>query len=268
MNGSKHRGPTDVKLTGIREIGTFGGLERSMPRVGNNYLVIGKAHLEVWPTITEVIYVDCLCRLGLDIRWSCRGVLWVWSRTSRDIVALLIKKDLHIFGEKQADINWDNEDVRKELYEVLRWWLERGVDGFRVWFVIRDFRDKPAAYSWNKLDCMNLISKTPNFPEAPESKKGSPFQPANLFFANGWVKAQGFNVSVEIFAHDIRLLSVLAPASTNIYKRCTKKSFQSMMWWQLARCLAASAPIRLLNTFRSTSRIQNWALSFNSIMWN
>jgi glycosidase len=47
-------------------------------------------------------------------------------------VALLIKKDLHIFGEKQADINWDNEDVRKELYEVLRWWLERGVDGFRV----------------------------------------------------------------------------------------------------------------------------------------
>ncbi|KAN0081145.1 alpha glucosidase, partial [Elaphomyces granulatus] len=73
---------------------------------------------------------------------------------------------LHIFGEKQADVNWDNENVRKELYEVLRWWLDRGVDGFR-------------------LDCMNLISKTPDFPEAPESKKGSPFQPANLFFANG-----------------------------------------------------------------------------------
>jgi glycosidase len=47
-------------------------------------------------------------------------------------VALLIKKDLHIFGEKKADVNWDNENVRKELYEVLRWWLDRGVDGFRV----------------------------------------------------------------------------------------------------------------------------------------
>lgn len=63
--------------------------------------------------------------------------------------ALLIKKDLHIFGEKQADVNWDNENVRKELYEVLRWWLDRGVDGFRVreyYNVIHRFRDEPAAY--------------------------------------------------------------------------------------------------------------------------
>jgi len=62
-------------------------------------------------------------------------------------VALLIKKDLHIFGEKQADVNWDNENVRKELYEVLRWWLDRGVDGFRVreyYNVIHHFRDEPS----------------------------------------------------------------------------------------------------------------------------
>lgn len=45
---------------------------------------------------------------------------------------LLIDKDMHIFGEKQADINWENEEVRQEIYKVLRWWLDRGLDGFRV----------------------------------------------------------------------------------------------------------------------------------------
>jgi hypothetical protein len=45
---------------------------------------------------------------------------------------LLIDKDMHIFGDKQADINWGNEEVRQEIYKVLRWWLDRGLDGFRV----------------------------------------------------------------------------------------------------------------------------------------
>ena len=41
-------------------------------------------------------------------------------------------KDLHIFGKTQPDLNWDCEDVRKELYNVLKFWLDKGVDGFRV----------------------------------------------------------------------------------------------------------------------------------------
>ncbi|KAL1969809.1 hypothetical protein VTN77DRAFT_7318 [Rasamsonia byssochlamydoides] len=73
---------------------------------------------------------------------------------------------MHIFGEKQADINWENEEVRQEIYKVLRWWLDRGLDGFR-------------------LDCMNLISKAHGFPDAPTIKPGEPLQQANCCFANG-----------------------------------------------------------------------------------
>ncbi|MGO5064971.1 MULTISPECIES: glycoside hydrolase family 13 protein [unclassified Clostridium] len=39
---------------------------------------------------------------------------------------------LHLFSKKQPDLNWKNENVRKELYSMINWWLDKGIDGFRV----------------------------------------------------------------------------------------------------------------------------------------
>ncbi|MDR6999978.1 alpha-glucosidase [Neobacillus niacini] len=39
---------------------------------------------------------------------------------------------LHIFSRKQPDLNWENPEVRNSLYEMINWWLEKGIDGFRV----------------------------------------------------------------------------------------------------------------------------------------
>lgn len=55
---------------------------------------------------------------------------------------------LHSFLEEQPDLNWRNPDVQREMMDVLRFWLDRGVDGFRVdvlWLLIKDdqFRDDP-----------------------------------------------------------------------------------------------------------------------------
>lgn len=47
---------------------------------------------------------------------------------------------LHLFSKKQMDLNWDNPALRREVYEMINWWLEKGVDGFR-------------------MDVINLISK-------------------------------------------------------------------------------------------------------------
>lgn len=52
---------------------------------------------------------------------------------------------LHLFDVTQADLNWENETVRKELYKMMCFWLDKGVDGFR-------------------LDVINLISKDQKFP--------------------------------------------------------------------------------------------------------
>ena len=53
---------------------------------------------------------------------------------------------LHLFDVTQADLNWENEKVRAALYEMMHFWLKKGVDGFR-------------------LDVINLISKDQNFPQ-------------------------------------------------------------------------------------------------------
>ncbi|HTI85430.1 MAG TPA: alpha-amylase family glycosyl hydrolase [Alphaproteobacteria bacterium] len=55
----------------------------------------------------------------------------------------------HAFLKEQPDLNWHNPEVRDAMYSVLRFWLDRGVDGFRVdviWHLIKDdrFRDNPA----------------------------------------------------------------------------------------------------------------------------
>jgi alpha-glucosidase len=60
---------------------------------------------------------------------------------------------LHSFLVAQPDLNWRNPDVRSAMYAVLQFWLERGVDGFRVdvlWLLMKDeqFRDNPPNPAW------------------------------------------------------------------------------------------------------------------------
>jgi trehalose-6-phosphate hydrolase len=53
---------------------------------------------------------------------------------------------LHLFDETQADLNWENPQVREEIYKLMHYWFEKGIDGFR-------------------LDVINLISKNQQFPD-------------------------------------------------------------------------------------------------------
>ncbi|MCA0985397.1 alpha-glucosidase [Halobacillus yeomjeoni] len=59
---------------------------------------------------------------------------------------------LHVFSTKQPDLNWENEEVRHELYDTVNWWLDKGVDGFRI-------------------DAISHIKKRPGFPDMPNPKK-------------------------------------------------------------------------------------------------
>ena len=53
---------------------------------------------------------------------------------------------LHLFSKKQPDLNWDNPAVREEVFQMMNWWLDKGVDGFR-------------------MDVISLISKKPDLPD-------------------------------------------------------------------------------------------------------
>lgn len=72
---------------------------------------------------------------------------------------------LHYFSQKQPDLNWNNPKVREELYNVMRFWLDKGVDGFR-------------------MDAFQFISKDPTFPEIPLAMRDNPFEVIK-FYGNG-----------------------------------------------------------------------------------
>ena len=72
---------------------------------------------------------------------------------------------LHIFSAKQPDLNWENPEVREAVYAMMRRWVERGVDGFR-------------------MDVINLISKDPSLPDG-KVPEGRVYGPAFDSVANG-----------------------------------------------------------------------------------
>lgn len=60
---------------------------------------------------------------------------------------------LHLFSKKQPDLNWDNEVVRKSVFDMMTWWCEKGIDGFR-------------------MDVISMISKVPGLPDGEIGKSG------------------------------------------------------------------------------------------------
>lgn len=60
---------------------------------------------------------------------------------------------LHLFSKKQPDLNWDNEKVRNEVFDMMNWWCEKGIDGFR-------------------MDVISMISKVPGLPDGELGKSG------------------------------------------------------------------------------------------------
>ena len=83
---------------------------------------------------------------------------WEWDERTEQFY-------LHLFSKKQPDLNWDNPAVRHEVYDIMRFWLDKGVAGFR-------------------MDVINLISKDPAYPNDPEVEAGG-HESALWMAANG-----------------------------------------------------------------------------------
>ncbi|PEK00745.1 oligo-1,6-glucosidase [Bacillus wiedmannii] len=71
---------------------------------------------------------------------------------------------LHLFSKKQPDLNWDNEKVRQDVYEMMKFWLEKGIDGFR-------------------MDVINFISKEEGLPAVETEEEG--YVSGHKHFMNG-----------------------------------------------------------------------------------
>ncbi|HDR7632822.1 MULTISPECIES: glycoside hydrolase family 13 protein [Bacillus] len=71
---------------------------------------------------------------------------------------------LHLFSKKQPDLNWDNEKVRQDVYDMMKFWLEKGIDGFR-------------------MDVINFISKEDDLPSVETDEEG--YVSGHKHFMNG-----------------------------------------------------------------------------------
>lgn len=72
---------------------------------------------------------------------------------------------LHLFSKKQPDLNWENPKLRKEIYKMMTWWLDKGIDGFR-------------------MDVINFISKAPGLPDG-KVMPGEIYASSSQYYRNG-----------------------------------------------------------------------------------
>ncbi len=86
------------------------------------------------------------------------GPAWTWDEATGEYY-------LHLFSDRQPDLDWDNPDVRAAVHEMMRWWLDRGVDGFR-------------------MDVINMISKDPALPDG-DLRDGGPLGDGSPYFLCG-----------------------------------------------------------------------------------
>jgi oligo-1,6-glucosidase len=88
------------------------------------------------------------------------GGTWTWDEHTEEYY-------LHLYDKSQPDLNWENEDCRKAIYDsAMRFWLDKGIDGFRV-------------------DTVNKYSKVLPFADAPVTDPTSDIQPAAQMWCNG-----------------------------------------------------------------------------------
>lgn len=87
------------------------------------------------------------------------GSAWTWDEQTGQYY-------LSLFLPSQPDLNWANEDMRRETYADMEFWLDKGADGFRI-------------------DSMNLMSKHPDLPDAPVTNPASEYQSGAMYFASG-----------------------------------------------------------------------------------
>ena len=97
---------------------------------------------------------------GMPNNWASRFRGPAWTRDEDTGMYYL-----HIFSRKQPDLNWENPQVRKKIYEMMAWWGNKGIDGFR-------------------MDVISMLSKDPAYPDG-ELKEGNPYGDGQPYYANG-----------------------------------------------------------------------------------
>lgn len=106
---------------------------------------------------------------------------------------------LHLFSKKQPDLNWENPDVRREVYDMMTWWCEKGIDGFR-------------------MDVISMISKTEEMPDGQVRGLYGDFSPYCVHGPNVHRYLQEMNAKV-LSRYDLMTVGETAGVTTEQAKK-------------------------------------------------
>jgi len=170
---------------------------------------------------------------------------------------------LHLFSRKQPDLNWENPEVRQAIYAMMRWWLDRGVDGFR-------------------MDVVNMLSKDTALPDGHELLGGGPWGDGSPYYLSG-PRIHEFlqEMHREVFAgRDDSLLTVgempgVTVAEAQLYTDPARAEVDMVFQFEHVQLDQdatkwASHPLRLRDLKTSFGRWQAGLAErgWNSLYWN
>ncbi len=93
---------------------------------------------------------------------------------------------LHLFHKKQPDLNWENPELREDIYKMINWWLDKGLDGFRLDAIINikkalPFRNYPADRDDNMASCTRMLEDARGIGDFLGEMRDRCFKPHNAF---------------------------------------------------------------------------------------
>ena len=148
---------------------------------------------------------------------------------------------LHVFHKKQPDLNWENPDLREEVYRNIRWWMEKGIGGFRIDAIINIkkpavFHDYPADRDDGLSSVHNMLFEAEGIGEFLGEMRDKAFAPYDAFTVgevfnekekelplfigeNGYFSTM-FDFSAELYGHSEKGWFDMKRIDIDAYKDC------------------------------------------------
>lgn len=177
------------------------------------------------------------------------GSAWKYDETTKQYY-------LHLFAEKQPDLNWENPKLRNDIYEMMKFWLDKGIDGFR-------------------MDVINFISKDQNFPDG-EVSDGQIYGDGGPFFVNGpriheFLKEMNNKVLSNYDIMTVGEMPGASPQDAKIYTNPEKKELNMIFTFEHMNldCINGDKwDLKPLDLVELKENFEKWQTSLYGVGWN
>lgn len=165
---------------------------------------------------------------------------------------------LHLFSKKQPDLNWDNPRVRREIFDMMSWWCDKGIDGFR-------------------MDVISMISKTKEMPDGETNGLYGDFSPYCVHGPNVHKYLQEMNEQV-LSRYDIMTVGETAGVTAELAKQYAGEHTHELnMVFQFehvegdgkyGKWTDQKLPLPVLKKILSRWQTELYGEAWNSLFWN